>query len=450
MGIVRQEIKEGSGMRGMRWAVAFLAAAALGAAALLLGNGPETVAEKQAAAANTPLLYLSWEPDLDAACYELELFDAPPERLPADSASGMAVYRSGTIYTNSALILRDHVEKDGLRREALWWRVRPLDLDRKPLAPFSVPAPYAAEGGMVRYAPQPRSHFDREPGSALLYPVYSFTPLDGAASYEVEVTDAAPENPDGAEPSIHRVFSRVISNANLYDPSPRIGQYWWRVRAMDEEGQPIGIWSEAEPFRTDPDDRWQAAVAGDSISHGGGRLSYGPADWPYSYAYYLDFPVVNLSESGDTSAAAVERFDRDIAPFCPEYLLILTGTNSLRAGVPAADVIRDLRTLQEKCRALGITPVLLTLPPIHPANIWKAFHQPTAEEWRASFAEVNAFIRTQVHIDTAAPFASWEEMPAELAADGLHGDWRAKRMMAEAINRGMRRIAPDLKRFPQK
>lgn len=432
-------------MKWVRWLTAACVAAAVGTALCML-PGADRAAANPAAVCTAPALYLEWAPDLDAACYEVELFDAVPSDLPADARSGAAIYRNGEIYTNSALISRARIDRDGQVQGDLWWRVRPLDLDRHPLGSFSELRPYPADRQAdAGCGPRPRSHFDGEPGSVLLYPVYSFTPVDNAAQYEVEVTDAAPENPDGWAPSAHRIFSKVISNANLYDPSPRIGSYWWRVRAMDADGRPLGGWSEAEPFRTAPEDGWQVAIAGDSISHGGGRLSYGPADWTYSYAHYLDFPAVNLSESGDTSRATAERFDRDIAPFHPEYLLIMTGTNSLRAGVPAESVIADLQEIQEKCRRLGIRPVLLTLPPIHPDNIRRAFDQPTANNWQAAFAEVNAFIRTQTHIDTAAPFDAWTEMPSELAADGLHGDWRAKQMMAEVINRELPRIAPDLR-----
>ena len=71
------------------------------------------------------------------------------------------------------------------------------------------------------------------------------------------------------------------------------------------------------------------------------------------------------------------RFEKDVLPFSPEYLLILGGTNSLRAGVPATDVISDLKEIQRKCREHGITPILMTLPPINPENIQKAFHEPT-------------------------------------------------------------------------
>lgn len=48
---------------------------------------------------------------------------------------------------------------------------------------------------------------------------------------------------------------------------------------------------------------------------------------------------------------------------------------------------------------------------------------------------MNAFIRGEVHIDTAAPFEEMEELPTWLALDGIHGDWNMKRMMAEVINR---------------
>lgn len=60
----------------------------------------------------------------------------------------------------------------------------------------------------------------------------------------------------------------------------------------------------------------------------------------------------------------IERFDRGVAPFQElQTLFILGGTNSLRGGVPAADVIRDLKEIRQKCRARGITPVPMTLPP---------------------------------------------------------------------------------------
>ena len=133
-----------------------------------------------------------------------------------------------------------------------------------------------------------------------------------------------------------------------------------------------------------------------------------------------------------------ERFAADVRPFRGlKTVLILGGTNSLRAGMSAERVIADLQDIQQQARARGIRPILLTMPPINPAQIAKAFDQPTADDWQDRFAQVNAFIRTQEHIDTAAPFAGYAEMPVALAMDGLHGDVRATQMMAAVINQSL-------------
>ena len=263
-----------------------------------------------------------------------------------------------------------------------------------------------------------------------------------AVRYEIEVTSKYPENLHGFSPSVHRIYAAKTELTDLYDDALRTGTYYWRVRGMDSTGKPVGEWSLPQEIKN-PVKHWKVAVYGDSISHGGGHLSFGPADLAYSYESYLDFPSINLSQSGDTSEAMVMRFEKDVLPFSPEYLLIMGGTNSLRAGVPAADVIFDLKEIQRKCREHGITPILMTLPPINPENIQKAFDEPTYEGWKASFDEVNAFIRGEVHIDTAAPFEEMEELPTWLALDGIHGDWNMKRMMAEVINREFPKIMAE-------
>lgn len=435
-------------MKRWRWAAAAAGIFALAAAGYMAPCMMEAMAQSAPAAAEERMAYFHWAPDLDAVAYELEIYGEERADLPPDAAGTGALYQTERLYTNSALVALGDILKPGETYERLWWRVRPLDLERNPIGPFSEIQSYMpSAGSWHQSSPLPRAYFNGEKGSSLLYPVYSFTPMENAASYEVEVTSREPENPEGTEPSRYRVFAKVVENANLYDPAPRIGTYWWRVRAMDSEGRSLGGWSRAESFRTDPSDRWQVALLGDSISHGGGRLSYGPADWTYSYAHYLNFPAVNLSESGDTSRMTADRFEKDVVPFHPEYVLIMTGSNSLRAGVPAGEVIADLREIQQKARDHGITPILMTLPPINPASIRRAFDQPTADGWEAAFREVNAFIRSEPSIDTAAAFRQWEEMPEDLAMDGLHGDWRAKEMMARVINDEMPRLAPDLRTF---
>ena len=103
------------------------------------------------------------------------------------------------------------------------------------------------------------------------------------------------------------------------------------------------------------------------------------------------------------------------------------GTNSLRAGMPAENVINDLKTIQEKCYENNITPILLTLAPINPYNIKKVFNEETSEVWQYNLNLVNDFIRTQPHIDTAKALNSPPILPTEYAMDGLHGDVIAKK-----------------------
>lgn len=183
-----------------------------------------------------------------------------------------------------------------------------------------------------------------------------------------------------------------------------------------------------------PSDHWEVATLGDSIYHGGGNLSYSPSDWEYSFQHYLKFDSINLAQSGDTSGATLARFDDDVLPFHPHYLIIMTGTNSLRAGVDPDDVISDLAAIKEKCEQNGICPIFMTLPPINPQNIARAFNEPTAEDWKERFAAVNAYIRTQIHIDLAGKIPEGVDLPTELGLDGIHLDPPGKKLMAEAVN----------------
>ena len=382
---------------------------------------------------------LTWPQNLNAVRSEVEIFKEIPKDLRADAPIATAIYRNTQVYTNSLMLDMRQLQAE----KPLFYRVRAYDLDGHPIGPYSQPADVeSALFKTERNAPIPHDPYGKGYGSVLLYPVYAYTGNPNAARYEIEVTSKYPENLHGFSPSVHRIYAAKTELTDLYDDAPRTGTYYWRVRGMDSIGKPVGEWSLPQEIKN-PVKHWKVAVYGDSISHGGGHLSFGPADLAYSYESYLDFPSINLSQSGDTSEAMVKRFEKDVLPFSPEYLLILGGTNSLRAGVPAADVISDLKEIQRKCREHGITPILMTLPPINPENIQKAFNEPTYEGWKASFDEVNAFIRGEVHIDTAAPFEKMEELPTWLALDGIHGDWNMKRMMAEVINREFPKIVAE-------
>lgn len=380
------------------------------------------------------LILLTWQEDPESVRYEVEIFRGLPENLDRNSPVENRLYDNQRIYTNQVLV---DLAAFPPGEAPLYWRVRPIDANWQGMGPFSSPMEVRSTMKPVsRNAPYPHVYHPGN-GSTLLYPVYSYAGNPGAASYEVEVTDRYPENPDGTTPSKFRVFSKTTTLSNVYDDNPRIGTFYWRVRGMDENGNPLGIWSLPEKVRTNPEEHFEVGIFGDSITQGGGHLYHSPADMAYSYVTYLDFPAVNMGRSGDTTEMMEDRFDRDVLPFHVKYLLIMGGINDLRMGADPQKVIGHLEAIRKKCEEHHIIPILLTIVPINPENIQKYYGDVTYSGWKESVDTVNSWIRTQPHIDTAAPFADYSVMPGELAMDGIHGDWNAKQMIAGEINRHM-------------
>lgn len=383
---------------------------------------------------------LTWSKVEGAVAYELELLTKPPENPDLPASDQTRFFSTKRIYVNGF----NADLSANLKGESFYWRVRGLDLDGKPIGLFSDVEKVSIDRKLdIVQKPVPTSIFNQSIGATLLYPVYAWIPVAGAEKYEVEILDELPENPNGVSPSIHRIDSAIATGFDYYDEKPRVSEkpFYWRVRGIDQNGKPVGVYSDAGQFSVNPNQHVPVATFGDSITHGGGSVSYSPADWEYSYQYYLDFPTINLGRSGDTSEAMVERFDRDVLPFQPQYLLILAGTNSLRGGVPAESVIADLKILKAKCLANNIRPVFLTLPPINPNNIQKVFGESTAPEWQEQMRLVNDFIRTQVHIDVASEMKYTDGfLPTKLAIDGLHLDIKGKKKIAAAVNASWGRI----------
>lgn len=375
------------------------------------------------------LAKLSWDEPAETVRYEMEMISSA-DKVDANEASDHPLWANDRIYMPAVMLDPADMPKP---ISNVSWRVRSLDFEGDPVTPFSKLLPLKDTlSGVSRTAPLPRDT-SGEWNLTLLYPVYSYLPNPKAASYEVEVLSDYPEEIDGTLPSEHRVLAKTTTLTDLYDPSPRMGTWYWRVRAMDQDGAPLGEWSLPVKYRTSPGDGWETGIYGDSVTHGGGHISYSPADQAYSYASYLEFPVINLAQSGDTIGMMDKRFERDVLPFHVKTLLIMGGINSIRAGESADAVIAGLEDIRQKCIENNIRPVLLTIPPINPDAIMKTFHEPTAPEWRHTLDAVNAYIRTVPHIDTAAPFGEGN-LADDMALDGLHGDAAMKKIMGEIIN----------------
>lgn len=399
----------------------------------------------------SPLLY--WSNNLEAVYYELEFFDHIPEVLSPTETSNQAMYYTHKVYQNFYNPdLKAFAEKY-IGNAPIYWRVRAMDLDGTPISSFSplqalytdpslpgMEAPISmANARTEKYNPisqdDPGLRSREGRGTMLLHPVYNWIGIAGASSYRVELYTENPQYSTWIQP----IDSFETSYMEIYDEKPRIGQYYWRVIGLDENGGTVGNWSNVQSFDNTVHKPYRVAVLGDSISHGGGHYSFGPPYMEYSWLYYLDFDAINLSQSGDTSEMTDARFERDVLPFAPEYLLIFTGTNSLRAGEDPQKVINNLASIQAKCLAAGIKPVFLTLPPINPTNIKDVFDEYTAGDWKARFNKVNTWIRSQVYIDTAAAFTGRYitkdgELQTCMGMDGLHPDIPGKKLIGEAVN----------------
>ena len=384
--------------------------------------------------------FLVWHTVPDAVCYEVELLSAPPAQeggIQPDKASQLYITRK--VYTNGwQADLRPYANK-----QVVYWRARALDLHLQPIGVFSKAEPIYIDSSLPMPQAPLLNTFDQMPDfHQPVYPVYHWIPLHDIMHYEVELMTSPPQEENGTQPDKGRVWSRIVDSADTcYDEyaRPYAGVYYWRVRALDANNNIIGTWSDTAKFvMPQLDKRVQTAVLGDSITHGGGAISYSPASLEYSYTTYLDFPCLNLGRSGDTSTMTKDRFETDVLPMHPLNLLILTGSNSLRAPeIPPQDIIKDLEEIQRKCLANDIRPIFLTLMPINPANIKYAFHTDTDPQWRLKLNQVNGWIRQQKYFIDLEPYfydPAGQQMDTGFAIDGLHPDIRGKMLMGEIIN----------------
>ena len=384
--------------------------------------------------------FFVWHTVPNAVCYEFEILDAPPEVEGGIALSKVhSLFNTRKVFTNGYQAdLRPFANK-----KELYWRARALGLHHEPIGEFSKAEKFFVDASkpfpncplinnfdFMDYLPQP------------IYHVFDWIPLHEGVKYEVEMLTHPPAVENDVEPSADAAW-RMISEdvASCYDEygRPYAGAYYWRVRALDANGNPIGTWSNSEKFIVaDYTGGVDVAILGDSISHGGGAVSYSPRALQYSYETYIDFPVVNLSRSGDTSRTTLERFNQDVLQVKPRNLIISTGANCLRdTRISAEDVISDLAGINKLCRENDIRPIFLTLMPINPANLQRAFQTPTDENWHAKLQQINDYIRRQEFFIDLEPYFydAQGTMDSRLSVDGIHPDIRGKMLIGELISK---------------
>lgn len=402
-----------------------------------------TAYHQEAPAPNIPLL--RWNVPPGSVYFEIEFLTAPPENPNGISPSRYRFFSSQAVYTNGY-----STDLSAYTNDQLYWRVRALDLNGNPVGVFSDAIPLYIDHKLPQVLkPVSNTGYQAAHMPMPLYPVYSWIPINGAVAYQLELTTALPENPNGISPSryqyrMYKVEGPYNYYFNYYDENALStpGTYYWRVRGLDKSGNPVGVFSDAEKFTVLLTAGNYAATFGDSTTHGGGDMVYSPANVECDYQAYLSFPTMNLGKSADNTNGMLQRFDTDVLPFHPQYLIILGGMPDLIEDVPAAQVIDELAAIRDKCLLHGIRPIFLTLYPVNPENIKKVAKRDVADNWQEKFATVNTFLRQQKYCIDIEPAFLYSDycLPSYLSIDGIHLGIEGKKLMAKVINDNWPRV----------
>lgn len=95
---------------------------------------------------------------------------------------------------------------------------------------------------------------------------------------------------------------------------------------------------------------------GDSLTAGVGAAPGG--DYPSLLAKTLGRPVVNAGISGDTTADALARLERDVLSRNPRLVVVAFGGNDFIRRVPPADTFRNLDEIVRRIQEKGAMVVL--------------------------------------------------------------------------------------------
>ncbi|WP_231744092.1 SGNH/GDSL hydrolase family protein [Stieleria neptunia] len=165
----------------------------------------------------------------------------------------------------------------------------------------------------------------------------------------------------------------------------------------------------------------------------------------------LDIESINAGKGGHSSAMGLRRLQSDVMVHDPDLVVVMFGTNDLRADservfVPVDKYKENLQAIMTSCREHGSKVVLCTLPPI---NEQKFF---TRHE-REPFAALGGFSSVvQRYCNAAREVASEHDVPLVdlnrllakqpewLSQDGVHPSETGTRLIAEHIAKAVQAV----------
>jgi lysophospholipase L1-like esterase len=190
-------------------------------------------------------------------------------------------------------------------------------------------------------------------------------------------------------------------------------------------------------------DKTRVVCFGDSITKG--QLAGADESYPAQLARLLGVEAINSGVGGNTTDAAMQRFEKDVLAHQPAAVVILFGTNdSAMVGphkwkTPLAKYETNLRTMVERCQRAGAKVVLCTMPhivperyyPRHPKEFYDAEGglEKVLDSYRAAVRKVAADFKAPV-VELEKPIAA---APAYLNPDGVHPTAAGYKVIGELV-----------------
>jgi len=148
--------------------------------------------------------------------------------------------------------------------------------------------------------------------------------------------------------------------------------------------------------------------------------------------------IHNKGLCGELTRDLLHRFERDVIPYKPDYVVILGGSNDLGWGFPPKEICKNLIEMYKQARAAKIEPVACTVPSI--LNF---------DDLIPARKKLNSLIKeyTQknhilcVDLFSALSHPKTKRLREEFSSDGLHLSKEGYTVMGETIYQA---LAPSI------
>ena len=214
-----------------------------------------------------------------------------------------------------------------------------------------------------------------------------------------------------------------------------LGLLSWQLPAMG--GEPAALERAVALLQTGKE-TVRVVCFGDSITgvyyHTGGRRAWcdmlGIAmERAYSKAR---LEMINAGISGNTSAAGLKRIEKDVLSHRPHIVVVMFGMNDVARG-SRETFDANLRTIVEKCRAVGAAVVLCT-----PNSVYPSPQRPV--ERLAEFAQAVRQVAAELSVPLADCYRAYEDVRARdplawalLMSETIHPSMNGHRLFAEVM-----------------